>query len=258
MNPTGGPITLPGEPTVEPTFGLEAMWVQPIHRLEAEEKNYTIVDPLTVITTHISEIIKDNTSELFTFADTQNLLDRLEKPHQKLLADIMPAHITTAGLQRIFQNLLKERVSIRDMETILEAISEICRFTNSIQNITEHVRTRLARQLCAAHSNDQGILDMVTLSPDWEHTLTEALTGEGDQQYLALPPTQLQQFSHNIQETFHHLASKGQDPVLLTSGPIRPHVRSILERIRPQTVVMSQNEIHHRARIHTLTTLNMS
>ncbi len=252
MNPSGEKIELPGENTREPTFGLPAMWINPQYREEAHFKGYTVVDPATIVTTHVTEIIKDNMADLLSYAETQKLLDELPKSHQKLIADIIPGKITVTGLQRVLQNLVNERISIRDLPTILEGVAEATGFTNNITLITEHVRSRLARQICDQHANREGVLPIVTLAPKWEQAFAESLIGQGEDKQLAMPPTQLQEFIQGIRKTYEDLAMKGEVPVLLTSPPIRPYVRSIIERFRPQTTVISQNEIHPRAKIRTV------
>ena len=252
MDPTGAKITLPGEATVEPTFGLPAMWIDEQYKEEAHFKGYTVVDAPTVITTHITEIIKDNMPDLLNYAETQKLLDELPQEYQKLVSDVIPSQINVGGLQRVLQNLLGERVSVRDLPAILEGIAEASAFTKNIANITEHVRTRLSRQLCDTNTNASGTLPLVTLSPDWEHAFAEALMGDGEEKQLAMPPTQLQDFITAVREKYDEMAAAGDMPVMLTSPAIRPYVRSVVERFRPQTVVMSQNEIHPKARIKTL------
>ncbi len=252
MDPRGEEITLAGEKTQEPTFGLPAMWIEEANREEALFRGYTVVDPATVITTHLTEVIKDNMPELLSFAETQKLLDELDKDHQKLVADLVPAQITIGGLQRALQNLLSERVSIRDLPTILEAISESCSQTRNVLLITEHVRGRLARQISDMNENDQGFIPLVTLSPQWEQTFAESLVGQGEERQLSLAPSSLQDFINALRTTFERQAMMGETPVLLTSPAIRPYVRSIIERFRPTTVVMSQNEVHPKARIKTV------
>ncbi|MEQ9329573.1 MAG: flagellar biosynthesis protein FlhA [Rhodospirillales bacterium] len=252
MDPRGDDITIPGEKTTEPTFGLPATWIDVSHREEAMFRGYTVVDPSTVITTHITEIIKDNMSELLSHSETQKLLDELDKEQQKLVADLVPGHITIGGIQRVLQNLLKERVSIRDLATILEGVSESAGHTRNIMYITEHVRTRLARQISDMNTNADGVVPLVTLSPQWEQAFAESLVGQGEDKQLAMAPTQLQEFIAKVRQTFEHFAMMGETPALLTSPSIRPYVRSIVERFRPMTTVMSQNEIHPKARIRTL------
>ncbi|MGD9637782.1 MAG: flagellar biosynthesis protein FlhA [Alphaproteobacteria bacterium] len=252
MDPRGEEITLPGEKTREPTFGLPAMWIDPDNREEAMFRGYTVVDPATVITTHITELVRDNMSELLSYSETQKLLDELNKEHQKLVAEVIPHKISIGGLQRILQNLLQERVSIRDLPTILEGISEACGVTSNIMAITEHVRLRLNRQISDANSNDEGFIPILVLSPEWEQAFAESIVGNGEDRQLSMQPTRLQQFITRVRKVFEEFAMQGQTPVLLTSPTIRPFVRSIIERFRPITVVMSQNEIHPKAKIKTL------
>ena len=252
MDPRGEDITLPGEKTVEPTFGLPALWIEESNRDEALFRGFTVVDPATVITTHITEVIKDNMAELLSYAETQKLLDDLEKEHQKLIADMIPAQISLGGVQRVLQNLLTERISIRDMPTILEGISEACGNTRNVMMITEHVRARLARQISNMNSNDEGIIPLVSMSPQWEQAFAESLIGQGDDKQLSMQPTRLQEFITALRNTFERQAMMGEAPVLLTSPGIRPFVRSIIERFRPMTVVMSQNEVHPKVKIKTV------
>jgi flagellar biosynthesis protein FlhA len=256
MNPSGDKIELPGENTREPTFGLPAMWINAEYREEANFKGYTVVDPATVITTHVTEIIKDNMPDLLSYAETQKLLDELGTTHQKLVADVIPGKISVTGLQRVLQNLVSERISVRDLPGILEGVAEGSGFTNNITMITEHVRTRLSRQICDQHSNKSGVLPLITLSGEWEQAFAEALVGNGEDKQLAMPPTKLQQFIQSVRTTYEDMAMKGEAPVMLTSPGIRPYVRSIVERFRPQTIIMSQNEIHPRAKIRTLAQIN--
>jgi len=252
MDPRGEDISLAGEKTVEPTFGLPAMWIDDANREEALFRGYTVVDPATVITTHLTEVIKDNMSELLSHAETQKLLDDLEKEHQKLIGEMIPAQISLGGVQRVLQNLLMERVSIRDLPTILEGVSEACGHTRNVMMITEHVRARLARQISDMNVNDQGFIPLITLSPVWEQTFAESLVGQGDDRQLSMPPTKLQEFITQLRTNFERQAMMGESPVLLSSPGIRPFVRSIVERFRPMTVVMSQNEVYPKAKIKTV------
>lgn len=252
MDPRGQKIDLPGEETREPTFGLPAMWINQSHREEALFRGYTVVDPATVVTTHLTEIVRDNMADLMSYSETQKLLDELGVDHQKLVADVVPSQISVGGMQRVLQNLLSERVSIRDLQTILEGVSEACGYTRNITQITEHVRARLARQISEMNTAPEGYIPLVALSPDWEQAFGESIVGQGDDRQLSMAPSQLQQFIHDVRTTFDRLNMQGESPVLLTSPAIRPFVRSIIERFRPMTVVMSQNEIHAKARIKTL------
>jgi flagellar biosynthesis protein FlhA len=252
MDPMGKEITLPGYHTTEPTFGLPATWIEPALRDEAELKGYSIIDPSTVISTHLTEVLKANVSDLLSYANVQTLLDGLSKEQQKLLEDIIPSQISVSGIQRVLQHLLSERISIRDLPTILEGIAEIAGGGRSTQTIAEHVRSRLARQICAANLGPDGNLPLLTLSPQWEREFAEAMVGDGGERHLAMAPSRLQQFILSVQQGFENAAQMGELPVLITSPSVRPHVRAIIERFRPQTVVMSQNEVHPRVRLRTI------
>jgi flagellar biosynthesis protein FlhA len=252
MDPAGNSITLPGEQTVEPTFGLPAMWVSENYREEALFRNYTVVDPPTVITTHLTEVVKDNMADLLSYAETQKLLDDLGKEEQKLISECIPSQISVSGVQRVLQNLLGEMVSIRDLPTIMEAVSESSRVTQNISLITEHVRMRLGRQISHQNTNEEGYIPILALSPAWEQAFIESISGEGEERVLAMQPTRIQEFIAAVRQKFEALSMQGENPVLMTSPTIRPYVRSIIERFRAQTQVISQNEIHPKARIKTV------
>ncbi|MEM9122600.1 MAG: flagellar biosynthesis protein FlhA, partial [Pseudomonadota bacterium] len=252
MDPRGDDIDLPGTPTQEPAFGLPARWIEEALREEASFKGLTVVDPPTILATHLTEIIKTNMAELLSYADTKALLDDLPKDQKSLVEDLVPNTISVSGIQRVLQGLLTERVSIRDLPTILEGIAEATGYTQNTMLIVEHVRSRLARQLCAANSGPSGTLPLVALSPQWEQAFAESLVGAGEEKQLAMAPTQLHEFINETRERFDEVAAQGEVPVLLTSPMIRPYVRSVVERFRPQTVVMSQGEIHPQARLKTL------
>jgi len=252
MDPYGNQIDLPGHHTTEPTFGLPATWIEPALRDEAELRGLSIIDPSTVISTHLTEVLKANVADLLSYANVQSLLSGLPKDQQKLVEDIVPGLISVSGVQRVLQTLLNERISIRDLSTILEGIAEIAGPGRSVQTIAEHVRSRLARQLCAANLNADGNLPLLTLGPQWERDFAEAMVGDGENRHLAMAPSRLQQFIGAIQSAYERAAQQGELPVLITSPSIRPHVRSIIERFRPQTVVMSQNEVHPRIRLKTV------
>ena len=211
-----------------------------------------MVDPGTVLTTHLTEVLKSHMSELLSYAETKKLLDDLPPEHKKLVEELIPSQISVTGVQRVLQTLLGERVSIRDLPAILEGIAEAVGHTKNALYITEHVRARLARQLCHANLSPGGYLPLLALSPAWEQAFAESIVGQGEERQLAMAPSQLQQFIQTVRERFDEAGAKNEVPVLLTSPQVRPFVRSIIERFRPQTVVMSQNEIHASVRLRTL------
>lgn len=255
MDPMGQEIDLPGIRTTEPTFGLAAKWINQDQRDEAQMKGYTVVDPVTIISTHLTEILKNNMSDILSYTEVNGLLDNLTADQKRLLNDIVPDQINITGIQRILQNLLKERVSIRDLATILEGIAEATIYTNNAQAITEHVRTRLARQISASYTNPDGTLAIISLHPQWEQEFAETIIGEGDDRQLAMAPSRLQGFIRAVAASFEEASANGDYAVLLTSPAARPFVRSIIERFRPQTAVLSQSEIHPQAKIKTAATV---
>jgi flagellar biosynthesis protein FlhA len=252
MDPRGLPIDLPGTHTTEPAFGLPATWVSADLREEASFRGYTVVDPGTVLTTHLTEVLKSHMAELLSYAETKKLLDDLPVENKKLVDELIPSQISVTGVQRVLQTLLAERVSIRDLPAILEGIAEAVGHTKNALYITEHVRARLARQLCNANLAQGGYLPIIAMSPGWEQAFAESIVGQGEDRQLAMAPSQLQQFIQAVRERFEEASLKNEVPVLLTSPQIRPFVRSIVERFRSQTVVMSQSEIHASVRLRTL------
>jgi flagellar biosynthesis protein FlhA len=252
MDPSGAGVAIPGEAVKEPAFGLDAMWIDERAREEASFRGYTVVDPATVLATHLTEVIKEHMSDLLTFAEVKKLIKDLPKETQSLLDDVAPAHISWSGVQRILQNLLKERISIRDLGAIVEAIAEAAPAMHDLTMITEHVRGRLARQLCHQHKNADGSLPIITLSPGWEQEFNDAIIGEGQHRQLALAPSRLHDFVADIRAAFERAAQLGETPVLLTSPGIRPFVRSLIERFRPATAVFSQGEIHSKVRLKAM------
>ena len=256
MDPKGGLPNLAGEATQEPAFNLPALWVDPALREEAVFRGCTVVDPASVLATHLTELIKQNMPELLSFAETQKLLDDLPREQQKLVSELIPQHISVGGVQRVLQMLLGERNSIRDLSTILEGIQEACAGQiRAMTAIVAHVRVRLARQISDAHIGPGGYIPLVTLSPEWEAAFAEALVGPPDDRQLAMAPSQLSEFMQRLKSVFDAAAMAGEAPVLLTGSQIRFHVRAIVERVRPLTPVLAQTEISPRVRIRTVGSL---
>jgi flagellar biosynthesis protein FlhA len=252
MDPAGNQVTLPGVHTTEPTFGLPATWIDASLKEEATVKGYTVVDAATVLATHLTELIKANMSELLSYGEVQKLIKELPKEQADLIKDIVPSLITISGIQRVLQILLAERVSIRDLSTILEGIADGLAGTRNPSLLAEHVRARLARQLCAQHTSPAGYLPIIALTAKWEQTFAESIVGQGDDRSLAMQPSKLTEFINLVREKFEQAAREGEAPVLVTSPAVRPFVRGIVERFRAQTSVLSQSEIHPRARLKTV------
>ena len=255
MDPTGKQVTLPGVHTTEPTFGLPATWIEASLKEEASVKGYTVVNSATVLATHLTELIKANMSELLSYGEVQKLLKELPKEQSELIKDIVPSLITISGIQRVLQILLAERVSIRDLSTILEGIADGLASTRNPMMLAEHVRGRLSRQLCAQHTSPAGYLPIIALTAKWEQVFAESIVGQGDDRNLAMQPSKLTEFINLVREKFEVAAREGEAPVLVTSAAIRPFVRGIVERFRAQTSVLAQSEIHPRARLKTVASI---
>ncbi|MDE2602207.1 MAG: flagellar biosynthesis protein FlhA [Bradyrhizobium sp.] len=252
MDPAGNQVAVPGIHTTEPTFGLPATWVDASLKEEASLKGYTVVDAATVLSTHLTELLKNNMSDLLSYGEVQKLLKDLPKEQGELLKDIVPSMVTVSGIQRVLQLLLSERISIRDLSTILEGIADALAFSRNPATMVEHVRARLARQICAQHTSHNGYLPLIALSAKWEQTFAESLIGQGEERSLAMQPSKLSEFMTGVRDAFERAAREGESPVLVTSAGIRPFVRSLVERFRSQTTVVSQAEIHPRARLKTV------
>ena len=252
MDPMGGQVQLPGQHLLEPTFGLPATWIDASLRDQAQLKGYTVVDAATVISTHLTEVIKAHVSELLNHVEVQKLLRELPKEHTELLKEVVPSQIATTGIQRVLQLLLAERVSVRDLGAIVEGIAEVAGHIKNPRDIVEHVRARLGRQICAQYQGPDGTLPIITLSPAWEQAFLESIVGEREERYLAMQPSKLSEFVNTVRDRFEQAARLGEMPVLVTSVQARPFVRSIIERFRRETPVMSQAEIHPRARLRTI------
>ena len=256
IDPAGNPPPLPGERVQEPSFGLPAAWIEESLREDALAMGCTVVDAAGVLATHLTEIVRDTMPELLSFAETQKLLDELPAEHRRLVSDLIPAQASMGTVQRVLQALLAERVSIRDLATILEGIQEAAAAgTRSLPGIVAAVRIRLARQISDAARAPHGAIPIIALSAEWERDFAEALAGPGEEKQLAMAPSRLGAFMAALREAFDAASSAGEPAVLVCSGGIRAHVRAVVERFRPQTAVLAHAEIHARARIRTIGTV---
>jgi flagellar biosynthesis protein FlhA len=256
MDPTGGNAPpLDGKATIEPTFGLPAKWIAESQKEQAQFNGYTVVDTSNVIVTHLTEVVKDNLAELLTRGELDKLIDEIRPNHGKLVDELLPDKLPKAILQKVLQNLLKERVSIRDLPAIMEALAEVPGARN-ITLLTEHVRARLARQLSSANSNvADGTLQIVALSPAWEREFQDAIHTEGEERQLAMAPEKVQTFLRNARDTFEKQFNQGLQPILLTSPMARPFARMLIERALPSVAVLSQAEISPKLKLRTVATV---
>ncbi len=246
LSTTGQPIDLQGETGRDPIFGVEGLWISPMHRSAAEQKGYLVTEGPTMIATHLVEALREYLPELFSFSALQQILDLSPKAVQKLYNDIVPNQLPPTHFQRVLQNLLAERVSIRDFDKIVEAIEEGVQVTRQPALLTEFVRSRLARQICARLRNEEGKLRVLTLSSRWDHEFQNAFSGEGENRQFVLSPSRVSEFMEHAQKILDLQGAQFPPPALLVTPGIRPHVRAIFERFRPQQTVISQDELYSK------------
>ncbi len=262
VRPTGRMVLIPGErppgingtPGKDPTFGLDALWVEEADASIAEERGLTVVDPESVLTTHLTEVVKDHMAELVTFADAKGAMERLDRDYQKLLTDLsIPNPLIL--LERMLQSLLAERISIRNLPLIVEAMAEATRTTQNERKILEHVRQRLSKQICSVLMDDSGFLPVITISPTWERELLEALTTRGDETNFTMSPKRVQDFLLDARREIQLHAQSNSWPALVVPAELRSYVRSMLERVSPATPVLSHAELHRKAAMRTVGTV---
>ncbi|KZY24034.1 MULTISPECIES: flagellar biosynthesis protein FlhA [unclassified Sulfitobacter] len=254
INPEGAPLKLAGEKAKEPTFGLDALWVDRRTADDAESQGFTVVDPESVITTHLTEVVKDNMAELMTYASAKELIDGLDRSYQKLVSDL-PVTSPAIMVQHVLQELLLERVSIRNLPLIVEAMAEAMRNTSKPTLILENVRRRLSSQICQGLSDGQGFVPVITLSPEWEIEFTEAVKIVGEDRNFVMSPKRVQEFVLQARQQIQRFASNDEWPALMVSPEARTFVRSMLERVSPMTPVISNAEIHRKVSLRTVGTI---
>jgi flagellar biosynthesis protein FlhA len=254
MNPGTATADIQGTPTTEPAFGLPAFWIAENQRDHAQLMGYTVVDSATVITTHLSELVKQHAPELVGRAETQQLLDALKENSPKLVEDLVPSAVPVALLQKVLQNLLRERVPVRDLARILEATADAAGASRDPLVITEYVRQRLGRSLTSSHLSDNNELGVLVLDPKLEQTLQSGIETTDRGSFLALEPTRLQEILNRITTGITRLLP-GAQPVLLTNPVVRPHLRHLLERAMPHLVVLSHSEVPLDVRVVNLGTV---
>ncbi|APX90982.1 flagellar biosynthesis protein FlhA [Brevirhabdus pacifica] len=254
INPAETPIDLPGERCKEPTFGLDAVWVDQANAIEAENRGYTVVDPESVIATHLTEVLKEHMPELLTYGATQTLIEGLDREYQKLITDLS-SNSPAILVQHVLQALLIERLSIRNLPLIVEAIAEVGRNTSNVTAITEHVRRRLANQICHALTDANGFVPVMVMSPAWEAEFNEAVRVNGDDKSFLMSPQRVQEFVLQVRQEIQKFAAQDQWPAILVAPEVRSFVRSMLERVSPITQVISHNEVHRKASLRTVTTI---
>ncbi len=255
MNPGTATETIKGIDTVEPAFGLPAIWLSEDKKERAQISGYTVVDNTTVVSTHLSELIKRHGHELLGRQETQNLLDNLANDYPKLVEELVPNLLSLGVTMRVLQNMLREGVSIRDLRTILETLADWAPVVQDPDPLTEHVRTVLARSISNSYSEDGQVLEVMTFDRDVETRIQEALHSSEQGAYLALEPGFAQALIDNLKQAIQNIA--GSAPVLLCTPTIRLHVKRLTERYLPNLAIISHNEIAPHLKVRSVGTVNV-
>lgn len=252
MNPSGGPIELEGIETLDPAFGLQAKWIRPGLRTKAKDVGMTVVEPDVVLVTHLSELIKQYAHEILDIDQVQALLNGLRTRFPRLVEELVPTVLSYKQLEMVLKGLLREGVSIYDMHTILETLSERAGETKDVGKLTEAVRQSLGRRLVGRLVEQDKALHVLSIDPEFDDFLTQNLRTTEQGEYLALDPQLAKDFIQAIDQNLGMFASLRREPVLLTSTAIRPHIRKILERFIRRLHVISYNEVPPEVKLQVI------
>ena len=242
---------VPGIETTEPAFGLPALWISENEREQAELNGYTVVDAVSVLATHLTEIIKEHAAEILGRQETQNLLDNLQKTNAALVEEVVPNLLTVGEVEKVLANLLSERISIRDMSTILEVLADYAPATKDTDVLTEYVRHAMARQITQQNVQN-GVLPCITLDPAIENKIAGSVQRTEHGSYVSLDPDTMQKLLTALQEQLHKLTDQGYQPIVLTSPTVRPYFRNLVERSITGLIVLSHAEIEQNVEIQIL------
>lgn len=246
MNPGLAEEEIEGIATTEPAFGLQAMWVSKENRDHAEGLGYTIVEPSAVLATHLTELIMQYADDLLTRQDVQNLLDNLKETSKAVVEELVPNILTVGEIQQVLHNLLRERVSIRSLEQVLEVLGDYGPRTKDTELLTEYARQSIARSICQTYADEKGALRVVTLAPDLEKEIADAVAQAETGEYVPIDPPRADAIGQATLKAVQSLVSAGHEPIVLTSAQTRRYFRRVVERQIPKIVVISYNEVDPR------------
>jgi len=257
ITPEDREVTVKGVQTKEPAFGLPAVWVSEKEKENIQARGLIVVDCATVVTTHLTEIIKSHADELLGREEVRSLLDNLAISHPKVVEELVPTVIPMGILQKVSQRLLKERISIRDLLTILETLADYAPITKNVDLLTSYVRQALARSITKQYRDDKGNISVVILSPEVEDRINSSIQHTEYESYLVADPNLIQRIVSNLQKFVSSFTTRGLQPIVLCSPKTRIHFKKILERFFPNIVVLSHNEITHDVNINSLGILEL-
>jgi len=249
-----GPLpSIEGEETREAAFGMKALWVPEMFSSTLKREGFTPVDNMSVLLTHLGELIRNNLAQLLSYKDMRALLDRLDPEYRRLIDEIIPAHLTYSGLQAVLKQLLSERISIRNLHLILESIAEVAPQTRRVEQLAEHVRMRMAQQICGDLSED-GVLKVLRLGNRWDLAFHQSLKrdSKGEVIEFDIDPRLIEQFGNEASQVIRRLMDEGHTFVLVAAPDARPYVRMVIERLFPTLPVLSHVEIARGVQIKAL------
>jgi len=252
MDPGTVEEPLEGIPTTEPSFGLPALWIKDSQRSLAEMAGYTVVDLPSIVATHLTEVLKIHAHELLGRQDLQSLIDSLKGNHAAVIEELIPNLLSLGEIQKVLQNLLKEGISIRNLATILEALADYGRLTKDADLLTEYVRQALARNISKQYQSAPGSIAVITLDPQLEQLIAEAIQRSDYGAYVAIEPNLGQRLLVVLAQETQRVASMGYQPIVLTSSNIRLHFKRLTERAAPGLVVLSYNELESNLKVQSV------
>jgi len=258
MNPSGVDKGIPGVQTKEPCFGLPALWIAEKERDHAQMAGYTVVDVPSVVATHLTETIRNYAHELLGRQEMQQLLDQFGKQSPKVLEELIPNLLTVGGVVKVCKNLLRERVPVRDLRTILETLADQAPVTKDPDLLTETVRQALARTITRQYQTPDRTLPVIAIDPRLDQQMTEAIQQTPQGAYLSLDPILAQKILIRIRQAAEQTASRGNTPVVFCSPMIRPHLKRLVERVSPSLVVLSSSEVVPETRLQVVETVRVS
>ncbi|MCB5191870.1 flagellar biosynthesis protein FlhA [Methylobacillus arboreus] len=251
IHPSGNIKQLDGVETKDPTYGLPAVWISQEQKSGARSKGFTIVDPLTVFVTHLTELLRRNAANLLTRSETGLLVERVREQNAGLVEELVPAVLSQVEIQKVLQNLLKEKVSIRNLEAIFEVLADAGRQTKQAEVLTEIVRNRLGPAICQSLAGNRPELSVLTLDPLIEQKIADAIHRTDEATRLVLDPRFTEQVMGKLASQVEDMLKNNFSPVLLCAPELRRHLRSITERVLPHLAVVSMGEVPTTIRLHS-------
>lgn len=234
---------LDGIETIEPAHGTPAIWIDRAMKERAEIAGYITIDPASVLVAHLTEVIRSHSSEMLTRQETQKLIENVKQSNEAVVSELIPAQLSLGEVQKILQNLLHERVGIRDLNTILETLADYAPRTKDVDQLSEFARAALSRQICKQYQEEDGVLRVITLAPSVEQQLREGVQQTANGNMLAIEPQFAQALLRSINQQIESGVQQGYNPVLLCSGQIRLPLKRLIERSQPTLPIMAYTEI---------------